>query len=179
MTIDTNAATGGDSLIPEGAIVALKLALRPGFGTQIHDATPSKSGPAVYADYEGTTIAPAEYKGRKFWQRCGLIDKEGKTLAQGGNFYVQKGAYELRKMVESAKSIAHDDMSSAAVEARKIKLNDLHGAVILVTVKHETDNRGVDRQVIDGILTPSDYPEYVDARKRFGLADGDSLNDIA
>jgi hypothetical protein len=99
------------------------------------------------------------------WDRPGLVGKGGAT----GSFYAQKGRFRLRRYIESARGIEHDDMSDDAMAKRRIGgLNEMHGMKVIVRVEHEPDQQGTMRMIVGEVLTASDYPGYQDTVRDMG-----------
>jgi hypothetical protein len=171
-----NISTIPDALIPDGTICAVILVLVPGYGTQIPDATMSKTSDALMAVFKATVYWPEQYSGRVLWDRPGLRGKSvnGAPAAEG-NFYEFEGMQRMRSYVESAKGLAHDDLSSEAVTLRNsyTMLNQWHGLKVLVVTKHEPDNRGNKRAIIGNVLTASNYPQYQDNARAAGIGNED------
>jgi len=165
MSLNLNDANNADTPIPGGTVVVTVLELVPGFGTPVADGTMSRSSDAVYAVFKQKVVWPENYAGSMLWDRPGLIGKGGDT----DSYYARNGKYRLRRMVESARGVEHDDMSPEAMAKRDIPgLNALHGAKIVLRVEHELDGNGAKRMVVGEVLTPSDYPEYADAIRDSG-----------
>jgi hypothetical protein len=160
MTWDFNAVGDTGGLIPADTAVAARIELRPGFNQNGHEyanATMSRSSGALYADLRLHIVHPPNFKGRVLFDRPGLLGKDGES----DGFYAAQGRGRLRRYLESARGIEHEDVSSEAMEKRRVGgLADFHGLTVIFIVLHETDSGGVARMVVGDILTASDYPQY-------------------
>src|SRR5262249_27163311 len=156
MAWDFNSARDAGGLIPPGTPVAARIELRPGFnqkGSEFANATMSRSSRALYADLRLHIVHPPSYKGRVLFDPPGLLGKDGES----DGFYAARGRSRLRRYLESARGIEHDDVSSEAMEKRRVgDLADFHGLTVIFIVQHEADSSGVVRMVVGDILTASD-----------------------
>ena len=165
MAFDFNHANDAGTPIPAGEIVAAKLALEPGFGTSIPDATMSRSSDALFAVFKLHVIHPKQHVGRMIWDRPGLVGKGGAT----DSFYAHTGRFRLRRYIESARGVEHDDMSDEAMAKRRIGgLNEMHGMKVIVRIEHELDSQGTKRMIVGEVLTESDFPGYQDTVRDMG-----------
>jgi hypothetical protein len=166
MPFNMNDVNDKEGLIPAGTIVHAKINLVPGFGTPIPDATMSRTSSAVYAKFRLDVTGPAPWGGMTLWDQPGLIGKDGTE----NSFYGQNGRSRLRKYLESACGLEHDDMSPAAMEIRDSfkELNDWNGKTVVFIVDHRTDNQGATRMEPGEILTGED-PEYQRMAEAAGL----------
>lgn len=145
------------SLIPKGALVKLRMTIKPGGYSDaangwLHGwATRGDTG-AVYLNAE-FVVLEGKYARRKLWTLIGLHSAKGPTWGQMGRSFI-KG------VLNSAYGLHPDDMSAAAQNGRCIEsFADLDGIVFVGKVDWEKDGYGEDKAVIKIPIMP-DHPQY-------------------
>ncbi len=161
---DAEAQQSGFNLIPKGAIVPVRMTLKPGghydasLGWSDGYPTQSPKTGAVYLAAE-FVITGGEYAKRKMWSNIGLYSPKGPTWTQMGRTFV-------RAALNSARGVLPQDNSPQATAARRIQgFVDLDGLEFVVRVDIEKDDRGEDRNVVKMAVEP-DHPEYA---RTFGV----------
>ena len=137
-------------LIPPGTQVDVHLTVRPGSAGPDGWMKRSKDGASLGLDCEFTVIA-GEYTKKKIW---GLFTMSGTT--PGHETAGKISASKIRAMLESARGVRPDDMSPAAIEARKISsfedLNDLRFCV-KINIQKATEEYAA-KNILGDIVTP-------------------------
>ena len=155
---DTEAQQTGYNLIPKGALVPVRMSLKPGGHydtiqgwTDGYPTQSSKTG-AVYLAAE-FVITGGEFAKRKMWSNIGLYSPKGSTWMQMGRTFV-------RAALNSARNVLPQDNSPQAAAARRIQgFVELDGLEFVVRVDIEKDDRGDDRNVVKTAVEP-DHPDY-------------------
>lgn len=159
---DAEAQMGGFELIPRGAIVPLRMTIKPG---GYDDPTQGWSGGyasesfdtgSVYLSCEFVVTA-GPFAKRKMWSNVGLHSKKGPTWAQMGRSFI-------RAALNSARGVHPQDNSAQAVNARRIaSFADLDGIEFIARVDVEKDNKGEDRNIVKVAIEP-DHKDYAALR---------------
>jgi hypothetical protein len=158
--LETASATQGFDLIPDGAQVALEMAIRPGNGIGIEGLEKRTSkGDATYLDTV-FTVKGGEYNGRKIYANM-LLDGTTAGHAKAGEISRQT----LRAIFEAAHGIDPNDNSAATVARRaSASLSGFNGATFLATVSIEKggkrpDGSGTfkDKNTLGRVLRVGDY----------------------
>jgi hypothetical protein len=155
---DAEAQKGAFDLIPKGAIVPLRMTIKPGG----HDnpaegwtggyATESFDSGAVYLACE-FVVTSGPYAKRKLWSNVGLHSRKGPTWGQMGRSFI-------RAALNSARNVHPLDNSPQAAAARRINsFADLDGIEFLARVDVEKDTKGEDRNVVKLAIEP-DHKDY-------------------
>ena len=155
---DAEAQQTGYNLIPKGALVPVRMSLKPGghydtsqCWTDGYPTQSSKTG-AVYLAAE-FVITGGEFAKRKIWSNIGLYSPKGSTWMQMGRTFV-------RAALNSARNVLPQDNSPQAAAARRIQgFVELDGLEFVVRVDIEKDDRGDDRNVVKTAVEP-DHPDY-------------------
>jgi hypothetical protein len=155
-------AQSGFNLIPKGAIVPVRMTLKPGGHydasqgwTDGYPTHAPKTG-AVYLAAE-FVITGGEHAKRKMWSNIGLYSPKGPTWTQMGRTFV-------RAALNSARNFLPQDNSPQAAAARRINgFSDLDGLEFVVRVDIEQDDRGDDRNAVNMAVEP-DHPDYARTR---------------
>ena len=154
---DYNDAQQNVALIPKGTIAKVRLSIRPGGfddpsqGWTGGYATRGTSG-AVYLNGE-FTVLEGPYAKRKIFTLIGLYSTKGPDWANMGRSFV-------RGMLNSARGIAHKDMSPQAQAARRIVgFADLDGLEFVARIDVGTDANGEPKNEIRSAITP-DHKGY-------------------
>ena len=155
---DADAQHGGFDLIPKGAIVPVRMTIKPGG----HDdavqgwtggyATESFDTGAVYLSCE-FVVTGGPFVKRKMWSNVGLYSKKGPTWGQMGRSFI-------RAALNSARNVHPKDNTPQAAAARRIaSFADLDGIEFLARVDVEKDAKGEDRNVVKVAVEP-DHKDY-------------------
>ena len=155
---DAEAQQTGYNMIPKGALVPVRMSLKPGGHydtsqgwTDGYPTQSSKTG-AVYLAAE-FVITGGEFAKRKMWSNIGLYSPKGSTWMQMGRTFV-------RAALNSARNVLPQDNSPQAAAARRIQgFVELDGLEFVVRVDIEKDDRGDDRNVVKTAVEP-DHPDY-------------------
>lgn len=155
-------AQSGFNLIPKGAIVPVRMTLKPGGhydasqGWSDGYPTQSTKTGAVYLAAE-FVITGGEHVKRKMWSNIGLYSPKGPTWTQMGRTFV-------RAALNSARNFLPQDNSPQAAAARRINgFSDLDGLEFVVRVDIEKDDRGDERNAVNMAVEP-DHPDYARTR---------------
>ncbi len=155
---DADSQRSGFDLIPKGAIVPVRMTLKPGGHDDHHQgwiggyATQSFDTGAVYLACEFVVTGGAFAK-RKMWSNIGLYSAKGPTWGQMGRSFI-------RGALNSARNVHPQDNSPQAAAARRIaSFADLDGLEFIARVDLEKDAKGEDRNVVKLAVEP-DHPEY-------------------
>lgn len=140
-------------LIPKGAIVPVRMMLKPGGyndesqGWTGGYATQSAATGSIYLAAE-FVILEGEFARRKVWANIGLKSPKGPTWGEIGRGF-------LRAALNSARNIAPRDTSPAAIAARCVNgLHDLDGLEFIARIDHEKDANGELRNTIKIAIEP-------------------------
>ena len=155
---DAEAQQGAFDLIPKGAIVPLRMTIKPG-GHDDHSqgwtggyATQSHDTGAVYLACEFVVTA-GPFAKRKMWSNIGLLSQKGPIWGQMGRSFI-------RAALNSARRIHPQDNTPQGSAARRINsFADLDGLEFIARVDVEKDNKGEDRNVIKLAIEP-DHKDY-------------------
>ena len=159
---DAEAQMGGFELIPRGAIVPVRMTIKPGGyddptqGWAGGYATESFDTGSVYLSCEFVVTA-GPFAKRKMWSNIGLLSRKGPTWAQMGRSFI-------RAALNSARGVHPQDNSAQAVNARRIaSFADLDGIEFIARVDVEKDNKGEDRNIVKIAIEP-DHKDYAALR---------------
>jgi len=155
---DAEAQQGGFDLIPKGALVRVRITIKPGG----HDdpaqgwtggyATESFDTGSVYLACE-FVVLEGPFAKRKMWSNIGLQSRKGPTWGQMGRSMI-------RAILNSARNIHPQDNGPQAAAARRIQgFNELDGIEFLARVDVEKDAKGEDRNVVKLAVEP-DHKDY-------------------
>jgi hypothetical protein len=155
---DAEAQQGAFDLIPKGAIVPLRMTIKPGG----HDdpsqgwtggyATESFDTGAVYLACE-FVVTGGPFVKRKMWSNVGLHSKKGPTWGQMGRSFI-------RAALNSSRNVHPQDNTPQAAAARRINsFADLDGIEFIARVDVEKDAKGEDRNVVKLAIEP-DHKDY-------------------
>lgn len=138
-------------IIPAETICPVRLLLENGgynFGGSTWPSIGKTGSVYLKASY---TVTEGPYKGVKFYGLIGLFSqKSGK--------YAAKGAYDIRKIIESANGISHTNEKAK----REITSHgDLNGCVFLAEVGTEEKPKGGLKNILTDIITIDD-PRHID-----------------
>ena len=155
---DAEAQQGAFDLIPKGAIVPLRMSIKPG-GHDDHSqgwtggyATQSHDTGAVYLACEFVVTA-GPFAKRKMWSNIGLLSQKGPVWGQMGRSFI-------RAALNSARRIHPQDNTPQGAAARRINsFADLDGIEFIARVDVEKDNKGEDRNVVKLAIEP-DHKDY-------------------
>lgn len=145
-------------LIPDGVIVPVIMALRPGGAGEGGWLKPSKSSDALMLDVE-LTVTAGPYAKRKIFTNMvvsgGSVDDKGES--KGGKITRST----LRAILESARNINPNDMSDSALRNRQIAgFGELNGIEFLMKVGIEKGQNGYeDKNKVKSVITP-DMRQY-------------------
>jgi len=159
---DADSQQGGFDLIPRGAIVPVRMTIKPGG----HDdpsqgwtegyATQSFETGSVYLACEFVVTAGPSAK-RKMWSNVGLLSRKGPVWGQMGRSFI-------RAVLNSARGVHPQDNSPQAALARRINsFADLDGIEFIARVDVEKDGKGEDRNVVKIAIEP-DHKDYAALR---------------
>jgi len=155
---DAEAQQGTFDLIPKGALVRVRMTIKPGG----HDdpaqgwtggyATESFDTGSVYLACEFVVLEGAFAK-RKMWSNIGLQSRKGPT-------WQQMGRSMIRAILNSARNVHPQDNGPQAAAARRIQgFSDLDGIEFIARVDVEKDAKGEDRNVVKIAIEP-DHKDY-------------------
>ena len=155
---DAEAQQGAFDLIPKGAIVPLRMTIKPG-GHDDHSqgwtggyATQSFDTGAVYLACE-FVVTGGPYAKRKMWSNVGLHSQKGPTWGQMGRSFI-------RAALNSARRVHPQDNTPQAAAARRINsFADIDGLEFIARVDVEKDSKGEDRNVVKLAIEP-DHKDY-------------------
>ncbi len=154
---DYNDAQQNPNLIPKGALVKVRLSIRPGGfddpsqGWTGGYATRASSG-AVYLNAE-FTVVDGPYAKRKIFSLIGLYSPKGDGWANMGRALI-------RSILNSARGISDKDTSPQAQAARRIQgFADLDGVEFVARIDVGTDANGEAKNEIRLAVTP-DHKDY-------------------
>jgi hypothetical protein len=155
---DADAQQGAFELIPKGAIVPLRMTIKPG-GHDDHSqgwtggyATQSFDTGAVYLACEFVVTA-GPFAKRKLWSNIGLQSPKGPTWGQMGRSFI-------RGALNSACNVHPQDNTPQASSARRINsFADLDGIEFIARIDVEKDTKGEDRNVVKLAIEP-DHKDY-------------------
>jgi hypothetical protein len=159
---DAEAQLGGFDLIPRGAIVPVRMTIKPG---GFDDATQGWSGGYASESFEtGSVYLSCEFvvtagpfAKRKMWSNIGLHSRKGPAWGQMGRSFI-------RAALNSARGILPQDNSPQATSARRINsFADLDGIEFIARVDIEKDGKGEDRNVVKIAIEP-DHKDYAAMR---------------
>jgi hypothetical protein len=159
---DAEAQLGGFDLIPRGAIVPVRMTIKPG---GFDDASQGWSGGYASESFEtGSVYLACEFvvtagpfAKRKMWSNIGLHSRKGPTWGQMGRSFI-------RAALNSARGILPQDNSPQAANARRIaSFADLDGIEFIARVDVEKDGKGEDRNVVKIAIEP-DHKDYAALR---------------
>jgi len=155
---DADSQQSGFDLIPRGAIVPVRMTLKPGGyddpsqGWTGGYATESFDTGSIYLAAE-FVVTGGPYAKRRLWSNVGLHSRKGPTWGQMGRSFI-------RAALNSARGVMPHDNSPQAAAARRIAgLGELDGLEFVARVEIEKDSKGQDRNVIKLAVEP-DHPEY-------------------
>lgn len=155
---DAEQQQSGFDLIPKGAIVPVRMTLKPGGyddpaqGWSGGYATQSFDTGSVYLAAEFVVTA-GDHAKRKMWSNVGLLSQKGPTWGQMGRTFI-------RAALNSARNVHPQDNSPLAAAARRIQgFHELDGLEFLARVDIEKDAKGLDRNVVKVAVEP-DHPDY-------------------
>ena len=155
---DADPQQSGFDLIPKGAIVPVRMTIKPGGHDDASQgwsggyATESFETGSVYLSAEFTVTA-GEFSKRRMWSNVGLHSKKGPTWGQMGRSFI-------RAALNSARNVHPQDNGPQAAAARRIQgFHELDGLEFLVRVDIEKDGKGQDRNVVKVAVEP-DHPDY-------------------
>lgn len=160
---DAEAQQTGYNLIPKGALVPVRMSIKPGGHydtsqgwTDGYPTQSSKTG-AVYLAAE-FVITGGEFAKRKMWSNIGLYSPKGSTWMQMGRTFV-------RAALNSARNVLPQDNSPQAAAARRIQgFVEIDGLEFVVRVDIEKDDQGDERNVVKVAIEP-DHPEYANTKE--------------
>lgn len=155
---DADAQQGAFELIAKGAIVPLRMTIKPG-GHDDHSqgwtggyATQSFDTGAVYLACEFVVTA-GPFAKRKMWSNIGLHSPKGPTWGQMGRSFI-------RGALNSARNVHPQDNTPQASSARRINsFADLDGIEFIARIDVEKDTKGEDRNVVKLAIEP-DHKDY-------------------
>lgn len=155
---DADAQQGAFELIAKGAIVPLRMTIKPG-GHDDHSqgwtggyATQSFDTGAVYLACEFVVTA-GPFAKRKMWSNIGLHSPKGPTWGQMGRSFI-------RGALNSARNVHPQDETPQASAARRINsFADLDGIEFIARIDVEKDTKGEDRNVVKLAIEP-DHKDY-------------------
>lgn len=159
---DAEAQLGGFDLIPRGAIVPVRMTIKPG---GFDDASQGWSGGYASESFEtGSVYLSCEFvvtagpfAKRKMWSNIGLHSRKGPAWGQMGRSFI-------RAALNSARGILPQDNSPQAASARRIaSFADLDGIEFIARVDVEKDGKGEDRNVVKIAIEP-DHKDYAALR---------------
>ncbi len=159
---DAEAQLGGFDLIPRGAIVPVRMTIKPG---GFDDASQGWSGGYASESFEtGSVYLSCEFvvtagpfAKRKMWSNIGLHSRKGPAWGQMGRSFI-------RAALNSARGILPQDNSPQATSARRINsFADLDGIEFIARVDIEKDGKGEDRNVVKIAIEP-DHKDYAAMR---------------
>ena len=159
---DAEAQLGGFDLIPRGAIVPVRMTIKPG---GFDDASQGWSGGYASESFEtGSVYLSCEFvvtagpfAKRKMWSNIGLHSRKGPAWGQMGRSFI-------RAALNSARGILPQDNSPQATSARRINsFADLDGIEFIARVEIEKDGKGEDRNVVKIAIEP-DHKDYAAMR---------------
>ena len=159
---DAEAQMGGFDLIPRGAIVPVRMTIKPG---GFDDASQGWSGGYASESFEtGSVYLSCEFvvtagpfAKRKMWSNIGLHSRKGPAWGQMGRSFI-------RAALNSARGILPQDNSPQATSARRINsFADLDGIEFIARVDIEKDGKGEDRNVVKIAIEP-DHKDYAAMR---------------
>ena len=155
---DAEQQQSGFDLIPKGAIVPVRMTLKPGGyddpaqGWSGGYATQSFDTGSVYLAAEFVVTA-GDHAKRKMCSNIGLLSQKGPTWGQMGRTFI-------RAALNSARNVHPQDNSPQAAAARRIQgFHELDGLEFLARVDIEKDAKGLDRNVVKVAVEP-DHPDY-------------------
>ena len=155
---DAESQQSGFDLIPKGAIVPVRMTLKPG---GYDDPTQGWSGGYAAQSFDtGSVYLAAEFvvtagdhAKRKMWSNIGLHSQKGPIWGQMGRSFI-------RAALNSARNVHPQDNSPQAASARRIQgFHELDGLEFLARVDVEKDGKGLDRNVVKLAVEP-DHPDY-------------------
>jgi hypothetical protein len=153
-------------LIPNGTLVKVRLAIRPGGVGPEGWITQSRTSDAQYLNTEAV-IVEGPHARRRIYTRIGL---RGKGAQGADDTYGNRGRALIRGILESARAIASKDTSDRARGARVIRgFGDLNGMEFIARIgveKDKTDTRDEGRNVIAAAIGP----EHADYARLMGAA---------
>ena len=159
---DAEAQLGGFDLIPRGAIVPVRMTIKPGGFDDASQgwtggyATESFDTGSVFLSCEFVVTA-GPFAKRKMWSNIGLLSRKGPAWAQMGRSFI-------RAALNSARGILPQDNSPQAASARRIaSFADLDGIEFIARVDVEKDGKGEDRNVVKIAIEP-DHKDYAALR---------------
>lgn len=145
---DFNSAKSQSNLIPKGAVVKVKMAIKPG-GYE-HWFTRSLVTGSIYLNAEFTVIE-GPYAKHKIYQVIGI--KSGKAEGTEDS-WGESGRSMIRSILESARNIHPDNNSEKAISARKINsIADLNGLEFTAKIGIEADRYG-NKNTVATVVTP-------------------------
>jgi hypothetical protein len=172
---DAQAQQGAFDLIPKGAIVHVRMSIKPGGfddytqGWTDGYATQSNETGAVYLAAE-FVVTGGQYAKRKMWTNIGLHSAKGPAWGQMGRSF-------LRGVLNSARNVHPQDNSPQASAARRINgFADLDGVEFLARVDVEKDGRGDDRNIVRLAVEPDhkDYAAFMGVPSKASSGGGNS-----
>ena len=159
---DAEAQLGGFDLIPRGAIVPVRMTIKPGGFDDASQgwtggyATESFDTGSVFLSCEFVVTA-GPFAKRKMWSNIGLHSRKGPAWGQMGRSFI-------RAALNSARGILPQDNSPQAASARRIaSFADLDGIEFIARVDVEKDGKGEDRNVVKIAIEP-DHKDYAALR---------------
>jgi hypothetical protein len=155
---DAEAQQGAFDLIPKGALVRVRMTIKPGG----HDdptqgwtggyASESFDTGSVYLSCEFVVLEGAFAK-RKMWSNIGLLSRKGPVWGQMGRSMI-------RAILNSARNVHPQDNGPQAAAARRIQgFSELDGIEFIARVDVEKDAKGEDRNVVKLVIEP-DHKDY-------------------
>jgi hypothetical protein len=148
----------GFDVIPKGTLARLRMTINPGGfddpaqGWTGGYASQSFDTGSIYLACE-FVVLEGPFAKRKLWSNIGLYSPKGDTWAQMGRSLI-------RAILNSARNIAPQDNTPAAVAARRIHgFNELDGIEFVARIDVEKDSKGEDRNVVKLAVEP-DHKDY-------------------
>lgn len=146
-------------LLPNGALVKVRLTIRPGGAGPEGWITQSRTSTAQYLNTEAVVLEGPHAR-RRIYTRIGLRGKGGQGADDS---YANRGRALIRAILESARGVQAGDASDRARAARTIRsLAELNGIEFIARIgieKDKTDPNAQGRNVIAAAMGP-DQAEY-------------------
>jgi hypothetical protein len=143
-------------IIPHGTVATVVMHIRAGNVGEDGMLKHSKDGKCEMLDVE-FVIVDGEFKRRKFW---GNMVLEGTTDGHAKAAEISRGM--LRSIIESARGIKPDDLSSEARAARTVSLKDFDNLIFIAKIGIErggpkndgTSDRWSNKNILLAAITP-------------------------
>ena len=152
-TFDFNSAPAQRSfdMIPDDTIAVLHMHIRPGGAGEGGLLKRSKNGDSEGLDAE-FTVVEGEYAKRKFWTwftLTGTTDGHAKAA--------EISAAKLRAILESARGVSPDDITPAALQARRVEsFADFNNIRFIARIGVEPPENGFKaKNVLAEVVTPN------------------------